>query len=290
MAVDQADVNSQQLRSNAYRAAAGRVLVVHNWLLFADAVVLTLVQRGFAARPAVPPTLQHLQDVITWGPNVALLDVELLEADPIGFLKLFRESGVSVVVVGGNGHDDRRFTFADMAGVAVIESSMRLEHLVRTIGTLLPSRDCRESQRRSPPLLRTQGSMASRLGLFAVLTPHEQSLLAELMEGRTAEAIAQNGRVGVSTVYSLIKSILQKLGVNSQPAAVAFARQAGWTYRVAGMQPLGHLDGYVGSDRRVHEDPWPATPRPVRWRSEPQRAPVQPTASRALRPRVGSTS
>jgi DNA-binding CsgD family transcriptional regulator len=34
--------------------------------------------------------------------------------------------------------------------------------------------------------------------------------------------------VSISTVRSQIKSILQKLGVNSQLAAVAMARQAGW--------------------------------------------------------------
>jgi DNA-binding NarL/FixJ family response regulator len=238
MAIDPAEVESNQLRSNSDCATTGRVLVVHNSVLFAEAVVFTLVHRGFAARSAVPLTLQHIEDAISWDPDLALLDVELVESDPIAFIELFREAGVSVAIVGGNGHRELVLTYADIGAVAVIESSMRLENLVRTIGRLLPNRDPGESQWRSPPILRTHRPTANRLAPFAILTAHEQSLLAELMEGRTTESIAKNGWVAVSTVYSQIKSILQKLGVNSQPAAVVFARQAGWTYKVADTLPL----------------------------------------------------
>jgi DNA-binding CsgD family transcriptional regulator len=65
--------------------------------------------------------------------------------------------------------------------------------------------------------------------LVAVLTGREKVVLAELMNGNRAETIAANGCVSISTVRSQIKSILQKLGVNSQLAAVALARQAGWS-------------------------------------------------------------
>ena len=48
------------------------------------------------------------------------------------------------------------------------------------------------------------------------------------MDGRSAETIAVNCDVSISTVRSQIKSILQKLGVNSQLAAVALAQEAEW--------------------------------------------------------------
>jgi DNA-binding NarL/FixJ family response regulator len=68
-----------------------------------------------------------------------------------------------------------------------------------------------------------------RLQLFATLTDREEVVLAELMEGHCAEEIAKAAILSISTIRSQIKSILQKLGVNSQLAAVAMARRAGWS-------------------------------------------------------------
>ncbi len=78
----------------------------------------------------------------------------------------------------------------------------------------------------------------SRLELFARLTEREQFVLSELMEGHGAEDIAKAAFVSISTVRSQIKAILQKLGVNSQLAAVAMARRAGWALeeRAEGLQ------------------------------------------------------
>ena len=53
-------------------------------------------------------------------------------------------------------------------------------------------------------------------------------MLVELLEGHCAEEIAEVSFVSISTIRSQIKSILQKLGVNSQLAAVALARRSGW--------------------------------------------------------------
>ncbi len=60
------------------------------------------------------------------------------------------------------------------------------------------------------------------------LTPREQEVLRDLMDGRSAEAIARASYVSLATVRSQIRAVLQKLAVNSQLAAVAKARQAGW--------------------------------------------------------------
>lgn len=67
------------------------------------------------------------------------------------------------------------------------------------------------------------------LQLFAALTNREKVVLAELMEGHCAEEIAKAAFLSISTIRSQIKSILQKLGVNSQLAAVALARRVGWS-------------------------------------------------------------
>ena len=82
---------------------------------------------------------------------------------------------------------------------------------------------------------------------FPVLTEREQVVLAELMEGHCADEIANAAFVSISTVRSQIKAILQKLGVNSQLAAVALARRAG----VVPRQPSGNSPK-PSSGRRTH--------------------------------------
>ena len=49
-----------------------------------------------------------------------------------------------------------------------------------------------------------------------------------IMDGSSAQSIAQDSFVSMATVRTQIRSILQKLGVNSQLAAAAMARSAGW--------------------------------------------------------------
>jgi DNA-binding NarL/FixJ family response regulator len=85
----------------------------------------------------------------------------------------------------------------------------------------------------------------SPLEPFAVLTEREQFVLAELIEGHCAEEIASDAVVSISTVRSHIKSILQKLGVSSQLAAVALARRAGWSFET----PSVKVPGDSGSPR-----------------------------------------
>ena len=68
-----------------------------------------------------------------------------------------------------------------------------------------------------------------RLAPFLALTPREQEVLGMLMDGLQAAAIAEASYVSLATVRSQIRSILTKLGVSSQLAAVSMAIQAGWT-------------------------------------------------------------
>ncbi|HMK62749.1 MAG TPA: LuxR C-terminal-related transcriptional regulator, partial [Acidimicrobiales bacterium] len=58
------------------------------------------------------------------------------------------------------------------------------------------------------------------------LTPSERRVLRQMMEGRAAADIAESLVVSLPTVRSHIRSILRKLNVNSQLAAVAIANGA----------------------------------------------------------------
>ena len=115
---------------------------------------------------------------------------------------------------------------------ALIDGSEPFDQLFRTINRIL--RISTQHQTATSPTSLALPRAADRpqhprLQLFAILTEREQVVLAELMEGHCAEEIANAAFVSISTVRSQIKAILQKLGVNSQLAAVALARRAGWS-------------------------------------------------------------
>ena len=63
---------------------------------------------------------------------------------------------------------------------------------------------------------------------FEQLSPREQEVLLAMMRGRMARDICKQYYVSLATVRSQIHSILSKLGVSSQLAAVALAYQSGW--------------------------------------------------------------
>ncbi len=63
---------------------------------------------------------------------------------------------------------------------------------------------------------------------LAGLTNRESEILAALMAGRRAAAIARNDFVSLHTIRTQIRSMLRKLEVHSQVEAVALAHRAGW--------------------------------------------------------------
>ena len=66
------------------------------------------------------------------------------------------------------------------------------------------------------------------LSPFERLTQRERRVLAALVDGLSAEEIAETQFVALTTVRSQIRAVLQKLGVRSQLAAVAHANRVGW--------------------------------------------------------------
>ncbi len=63
------------------------------------------------------------------------------------------------------------------------------------------------------------------LARMDTLTPREMFVLVHLYEGERVSAIAADSGVSQTTVRSQVKSVLRKLGVDSQIAAVAAYRQ-----------------------------------------------------------------
>ena len=73
-----------------------------------------------------------------------------------------------------------------------------------------------------------RASVRKSLSPFERLTTRESPVLSALIDGLSGEEIAEAHFVALTTVRSQIRSLLQKLGVRSQLAAVAHANRAGW--------------------------------------------------------------
>jgi two-component system, NarL family, nitrate/nitrite response regulator NarL len=214
------------------RGIPARILVAGSDLL-AGALASALEVYGFATKHIVPRD-QEMERGIEWCPNLVILDVRSLDVvSGMALIDQLRRPPLQVCVIDAAGDADRLNAWMGAGTSALIDGSEPFDQLFRTINRLLRRASLEPTARRSSPSLELTRAVERpqdrRLQNFAVLTERERVVLAELMEGHCAEEIATAGFVSISTVRSQIKAILQKLGVNSQLAAVALARRADWS-------------------------------------------------------------
>jgi DNA-binding NarL/FixJ family response regulator len=165
---------------------------------------------------------------------VVIVDAGSLELAVAAVLvATFCREGLRVCVIDAVGEADRLGVWKECGAAALVDRSATFDELFGTVNRILQMRSPAESGRptSAPPALSSVAeSFDSLLDPFAILTEREEFVLAELIEGHCAEEIAGAAFVSISTVRSHIKSILQKLGVSSQLAAVALAWRAGWSF------------------------------------------------------------
>ncbi|MGO9857379.1 MAG: LuxR C-terminal-related transcriptional regulator [Acidimicrobiales bacterium] len=209
-----------------------RILVAGSDLL-ASALAGALEACGFATKQVVPGE-PEIEDGIDWRPDLVLVDIRFLDViSGSALINQLQRVGLQVAVIDGAGDGDRFNAWMEAGTSAFIDRNEPFDQLFRTINRLLQTSARPQAERRSSAFLASMHAVGPRpvprTQLFDVLTDREQVVLAELMEGHCAEEIANAAFVSISTIRSQIKAILQKLGVNSQLAAVAMARRAEWS-------------------------------------------------------------
>jgi len=213
--------------------SSSRIMIIDSNLLTAEAIVVALAQRNFSVQFIVSAGTGDARDLLGWDPDLAVIDIDSVSnAACIDCITHLNAAGVRVAVMGGNSNPYLVGQCLFVGASTVVDKSSPLNDLLETIVRLLRGEEvlgAEERQRLSEPYQREIRARSARLTPFDVLTYREKCVLAELMEGNNAEKIAQKASVSISTVRSQIKAILQKLGVNSQLAAVGLARQAGWS-------------------------------------------------------------
>jgi two-component system, NarL family, nitrate/nitrite response regulator NarL len=192
--------------------ASRRVAVVHLPRASTQRELAEVRRRLVSLRPDAGLVLRDIGD------PVQLRDtVRLVQAVPMRWLLL--TSSV----------DDVRWGAAVQAGVrAVMTMSEGIDEVERVLREVAAGRPGISAQRRQQVVQAWQlagdqhRELVERMG---ELTPREMTVLGLLAGGLPVKRIAERLQVAEGTVRSQVKSLLRKLGVNSQLAAVAAHRQ-----------------------------------------------------------------
>jgi DNA-binding NarL/FixJ family response regulator len=210
---------------------ATRVVIVEDHPLFAESMVIALRLNGCdATRVPVRPGL--LADVLRRSPDVVMLDLDLGDhgsgLDLIGPLD---RAGVPVAVVTSETDRGRWGECLERGAQAVVPKHASLSGIIEMIrragsGVPLMSEDERAALRAASDE-RRQAEREVRRRLDR-LSRREAEVLGMLISGRTVSEIAREWYVSVATVRTQVKSVLAKLQVSSQIAAVGLANEVGW--------------------------------------------------------------
>ena len=212
-----------------------RLLIVEDHELLAGTMALALRQRGLEVHTAAGPSPDAVVDrARQLAPVLVLLDLEL--GPPLGsgldLIRPLTEAGARVVMVTGVTDRARLGACVEAGASGLVSKAGGFEGLVETVQRAAEGAPLLRDDERQVLLGEVRHSRRAdrdRLAPFGALSPREQAVLARLLDGEAAETIADRTYVSVATVRSHIRAILLKLGVNSQLAAVALARRAGWS-------------------------------------------------------------
>ncbi len=240
--------------AEAPRSAPGEqaptVLIVEDHTLLADGLAAAFRAEGLVVHVVNGPSCDAIVAVARdIEPDLVLLDLML--GDEIGLtipmIPGLRSTGADVLVL--TGITDRLLLSATLeAGASGFASkSATFDGILERVRNTLDGQPAISEPDRADMLADLREHRAerqARIAPFERLTTRERAVLGALMDGCSAERIADDSFVSIATVRSQIRSILEKLGVRSQLAAVALAHHAEWT-------PYADSTGAVGLQERA---------------------------------------
>jgi DNA-binding NarL/FixJ family response regulator len=229
------------------------VVIVDDHPLLALGLKNHLERRGLTAA-VVEPTAPDdtIERIEALDPDLILLDLDMpIEDGGLGLAGTLSGVGRRVAILTGSTDRAQWARSLERGAEAVLTKDEPLEDLIDQIDRLANGETVKPHQRAEldSEYRHIEAERVARLESFERLSERERQILAALMDGLSAGTLAQRDYVSVQTVRTQIKSVLAKLGVNSQLAAVARAHEAGWLLPspiVAGSD-AGHDDGESGS-------------------------------------------
>jgi two-component system, NarL family, nitrate/nitrite response regulator NarL len=214
-----------------------RIAIVEDHVLFAESLELALTVEGYDVRRiAVPEKEQSpgalIAAVLRRSPRVVLLDLDLGRfGNGERLIGPLARAGTNVVVVTASVERARWGEAIRHGARKVLPKSRPLNEILATVRRLSQGLQVMSPEEREELLAVWAAERAHLTELEARLerlTVREREVLAHLIHGRTVRDIASSSVVSEATVRTQVKSILAKLDVTSQLAAVGLAHRVGW--------------------------------------------------------------
>lgn len=229
-------MTAQDTRTRSARAQL-RILIVEDHVLFAESLELVLSVEGYDVRRIPVPDHANapgalLSSIVRLRPRIVLLDLDLGQfGDGVRLIAPLAKIGINVVVVTASS-DRARWGEAVRNGArAVLSKGQPLSSILATTRKINEGKPVMTYEERES-LLRAwhqqRSELAETMTRLSLLTARESQVLGGLMQGSTVHDIAAHSVVSEATVRTQVKSILAKLEVSSQLAAVGIAHQVGW--------------------------------------------------------------
>ncbi len=214
-----------------------RVLIIDDHALLAESLELALSLEGYDVRRLELPeeggsmaTLRSL--ALRANPRTVLLDLDLGRfGDGMNLIAPLARAHVNVVVLTAAEDPGRWGGCMRLGARKVLPKSGALQQALSTVRRLhqgLPVTSSAELENLLGEWARQRSAHDDLHRRLDLLTPRERQVLGALIEGRTVRAISERSVVSEATVRTQVKSILSKLEVSSQLAAVGMANQVGW--------------------------------------------------------------
>ena len=215
---------------------SSRVLIIEDHVLFAESLELALSMEGYDVR-RLPigrdeSPAQLLAAAARARPRIVLLDLDLgLFGDGVRLIHPLAKAGANVVVVTASTDHARWGECLRHGARKTMSKSQPLNEILGVVRRLNQGLNVTDSKEREELLelwheqRQEQEQLRQRL---ESLTTREREVLGHLMLGRPVRDIARLSVVSEATVRTQVKSILAKLEVSSQLAAVGLAHHVSW--------------------------------------------------------------
>ena len=211
-----------------------RLLIVDDHRVLTEALALALWLEGFEdVAVAHDFTPQGVLDAAEKAKaEIVLLDLHLGgSASGVALIAPLVAWGARVLVLTAEQAPHLLAECLEAGATGLFDKVQPLDHLAHLIRDAAQGRTVLKPASRDQlvaALRQHRAQETVRLEAFSHLTPRENAVLRRLLDGSSADDIAAAQSVSISTVRGHIRLILQKLGVNSQLAAVVLAHRSGW--------------------------------------------------------------
>lgn len=218
---------------------SSRIVIIEDHALLAESLELSLSLEGYDVRrlpmPEVGGSLATLRSAaLRLNPRIVLLDLDLGRfGDGAALIAPLARAGINVVVITASTDVARWGSCVRQGARKVLAKGRPLQEALSTVRRLhqgLPVMTAQQLEVLLDAWRDQRHATEDVRRRLELLTPREKQVLAQLIEGHTVRDIARAGVVSEATVRTQVKSILGKLGVSSQLAAVGLAHQAEWRH------------------------------------------------------------